>query len=653
MHKKVSNELLLKLRSQSFFLMGLGFTFLFLILGYVAHAFHFLNIWTGNSLTWISWILSMLFALITCTVNGENLRSTLPRFSRTTLILFFCSLIFFVSFYFYNFSIAPWNQDGLFDDAAWDIYFMKRYVLSDEPFQAAFYDHGTSRETFFHYYLALMLGIFGMNVRVFNIAVVVLSFFTLFFTTLLIQHLFKKKWISILSLLVLGTLPFQFLYSYVGHRYVINAPLTMISLYFVVTSFSYRSTKRGVIGGIFAGFSLASAIMGKQYILALLSSGLFLALLQIRTLEWKKILPPFFSIVLGFLCASAPLLSYIAFNPIYFLREKGLSSEFRQKISEEGVAGITPYFQQLSETFFSLDTGLRWFLPDYVPVPYPYMFLIILGSIILLKRKQFLFLAMGTIPILGALIAGAHDFRYLHAVPIWIIALASCFDIGSQWLEKWKLKKQNLVLPIIFLASLIIVVCAGFIPNTKYVLKISKQTGSLFHFNQHVVASSRYLRDIVANVPNPSTQVRANEFDKLNEFSPSPYQTYICQEWGYAIPHLFLYDYSDTEILKLCDNLPFNLMPIEDIFLHNAKTIAELNSQKDVKFIWQVTEKTEPVIRVFKTFERLGHAETLRSSHLDVTFEYYVLTIPKENIEILKNEIHTVPELTFEETLLN
>jgi len=39
-------------------------------------------------------------------------------------------LVLFFSSHLINFSIAPWNQNGLFDDAAWDIYFAKNHIFA-------------------------------------------------------------------------------------------------------------------------------------------------------------------------------------------------------------------------------------------------------------------------------------------------------------------------------------------------------------------------------------------------------------------------------------------------------------------------------------------------------------------------------------------
>lgn len=68
----------------------------------------------------------------------------------------------------WNFKTAPWNQNGLFDDAAWDIYFAKTHVLSNEPFQPAYSDGiGIAREAVFHCYITAFFVLFGYNLQSF------------------------------------------------------------------------------------------------------------------------------------------------------------------------------------------------------------------------------------------------------------------------------------------------------------------------------------------------------------------------------------------------------------------------------------------------------------------------------------------------------
>src|SRR5207249_1871373 len=95
------------------------------------------------------------------------------RFLRVFVIL---ALLFVVT-HIWNFKTTPWNQNGLFDDAAWDIYFAKKYIFTHEPFQTAV-SEGIARETIFHYYITFFFVLFGYNLLVFNVALLILGLST-------------------------------------------------------------------------------------------------------------------------------------------------------------------------------------------------------------------------------------------------------------------------------------------------------------------------------------------------------------------------------------------------------------------------------------------------------------------------------------------
>ena len=56
---------------------------------------------------------------------------------KTAFFLFW--ILFFVVAHLWNFRTAPWNGDGIFDDAARDLLFLKTHVIS-RPFQAAWFE---------------------------------------------------------------------------------------------------------------------------------------------------------------------------------------------------------------------------------------------------------------------------------------------------------------------------------------------------------------------------------------------------------------------------------------------------------------------------------------------------------------------------------
>ena len=92
----------------------------------------------------------------------------------------------------FNYSSAPWNNYGLFDDAAWDIYISKQECFTNHTFETIYHDEeigGISRELLFHYYITVLFKIFGYNMFTFNMGLVFLGYITVLFTMLTAMEL--------------------------------------------------------------------------------------------------------------------------------------------------------------------------------------------------------------------------------------------------------------------------------------------------------------------------------------------------------------------------------------------------------------------------------------------------------------------------------
>src|SRR5947209_20513826 len=154
----------------------------------VTTSLHYTGKYPGNPGTWLGWLLSLGFLLATYIPPQRGIKEWATEvwedkvFVRVFLGL---GLLFLIS-HVWNFKTAPWNQNGLFDDAAWDIYFAKKYIFTHEPFQAAFPD-GIAREVVFHYYITFFFIPFGYNLLTFNTALLVLGLTTFIFTCLIIH----------------------------------------------------------------------------------------------------------------------------------------------------------------------------------------------------------------------------------------------------------------------------------------------------------------------------------------------------------------------------------------------------------------------------------------------------------------------------------
>src|SRR3990172_1364650 len=74
---------------------------------------------------------------------------------------------------------------------------------------------------------------------------------------------------------------------------------------------------------------------------------------------------------------------------------------------------------------------------------------------------------------------------------------------------------------------------------------------------------------------------------------------------------------------------------------HSIKTILKNNlnaiikyqtTGKDLKLIWEVSEKSEKIIDAFSKYKNFGSEETLSDSVDGSAFSLYILTITNENI---------------------
>ena len=116
---------------------------------------HYLKWALGNPWQLVGWLLSMVFLLLAFLPGPGELRPNFKSVIKPKTAFFLFWILFFVVAHLWNLRTAPWNGDGIFDDAAVDLLFLKTHVIS-RPFQAAwFYSYGFphAREPLFHYYL--------------------------------------------------------------------------------------------------------------------------------------------------------------------------------------------------------------------------------------------------------------------------------------------------------------------------------------------------------------------------------------------------------------------------------------------------------------------------------------------------------------------
>lgn len=602
----------------------------FFIISAVFSSLHYSNIYYGNSISWVSWITALIALLCAFIPARFDIKQMFRSISRSDLLIFaFVVGLYFIS-HLFNYSHAPWNTNGLFDDAAWDIYFAKNYVFNNTPFQAAFFDNVgyISREVVFHYYISIFFILFGYNLLIFNVSLLLLGFVTVLFTTLIVHKLFNNVAVTLISAVVINFLPLQFMHIFVGHRYAISTPLMVVSLYFLYSSFSNNSYLKALVSAVFAALCLGSAIMGKQYIYGLTLTIICILLSKNRQWKSREKITTGIVWVLGFITTATPLIVYIIFNNSqYAIRENSLIKEFIEKYKDGGLVALKPYFDWIRDMFFAKHTYRRWFLPDFPVIPFAYYILILPGLFLAFVKKRFEIIFLSVLPVLGALISGAFDYRVLFAAPVWIICMA--FTIN--YLFKKRIY-STITVYLIFLSF-------GLFPSIKYIWTISKDPNYFWLLPHKDVAVSRIIQDIVLGVKNPTSKMKWNEFNRKG-ITPANYDTFVCPTSAYAIMHLYLQDFDDKKILSFINQGTQILSTPEEILDYNIKAIKNyLPTNKDLKLIWEMSDKTAKIINIFSKYNKYGKDEILSDTSDGNRFSLYILTIKNENINKFKNEI--------------
>lgn len=604
-----------------------------------ATVLHFQGTVPGNPLTWASWLLAVA-AYVGSFLKLDAL--AIPRsragIQASELGVAMFVLPLYLASHLWNVQAAPWNTNGLFDDAAWDIYFARDHAFTG-PFQAAFFDQVglISRETPFHYYITAFFRLFGYNLLVFNAALLVLGFLTVLFTTLVVHRLFRTPAITIVAALVLSFLPLHYIHVFVGHRYAIAAPLMMVSLYFLYSGFLDRSPGRLSLSALFAALCVGSAIMGKQFILGLAAAGLVLLIVERKRLASPETRALVLTWAVAFLIAVTPLAVYVAFNAgDYFRREQGLLTDFLTLFFTQGYPGIQPFVDQLGELFFAADTFQRMWLHDYPLVPTAYWLLLVPGLFVALLNRRIEIALLSVIPVFSALLSGAFDFRVLLAAPIWVIAMAYALDAVSFGRAQvghrpgWRLAQ----------AATVVFVVAGLLPSAAYLWGLSRDPHAEYLLSHRDVAVSRLIQDVVAGSVQPAAEMKPDEFNRPVTASAMGLDAFACPQRAYAVAHLFLQPFDDRRILTFCDGGNQALIGTDGLLAANVRTIASYEPQgKQLKLIWEESTISQEVIGRFAQLEAFGSGERLGGIVDGEPFSVYILSIPPGNIAAFRDAV--------------
>lgn len=611
---------------------------IFFLAGCLLFSLYYLKFYYLNYLSWLCWSFSVFALLWVFFPKKISLKSRILSIDKSDILVFLFVFVLYWGSHLWNFSSAPWNSNGLFDDAAWDIYFANNHVFNNTPIQPAYFDTVgyISREVPFHYYISIFFRLFGANLLVFNTSLLVLGFITVLFTVFLIRKMFNNPYVTILCALVINFFPLHFNHIFMGHRYAITAPLMMVSLYYLYSAFVNNSPVRTIISSIFAALCFSSAIMGKQFLYALVIAGILLLIKE------KGRIPPRlralgFVWVVGLIFSASPMLIYIFFNfSDYVGREKSLLDQFITAYQSNGLLGIKPYFDQIKELFFAPFSYRRQFLPDFPVIPFAYYLFILPGLMISVIKRHYEIFLLAIIPTMGTLLSGAFDFRILLSAPAWVICLAFSLDFFFK-----KLSNKNSFLNFITAGiGLTVIIAFGLIPSINYLWGISKDPNHLHLLPHKDVAVSRLVQDIVAGADSPNFRMKPTEFHRTPNPGLVPHDTLVCPESAYAIMHLYLQKYDDKKILAFSNQGIQLLKTPEEILNDNLNAIhAYQPSGKDLKLVWEVTPKTEKIVNFFENYQIYGDDRRYAGEVDGHKFSLYVLTIKYDRINQFRRDL--------------
>src|SRR5260370_15194404 len=248
-----------------------------------------------------------------------------------------------------------------------------------------------------------------------------------------------------------------------GYRCPMGKGVAVTSLYFLHAGFKNASGFCLSLGGIAAGLCLASSISGKQYLIALAIAAPLYALFHWRSLKRSVTWPSLALVVYGFLAAAATILLYVVFNrENYTYYESSFLRDFWHAMQSAPFPnGIRPFTRQLYDCFFTIP-GPRFFIPDVLPIPLPYYWLLVPGFVLALWQKRLEIVLLAIIPVAGAFIARSIENRLLLPIPFWVIVMSFTFA-GLLKLRPWP------TVQIVLGAIAMLILLDGLVPSVCYI----------------------------------------------------------------------------------------------------------------------------------------------------------------------------------------
>ena len=606
----------------------------------------YLNVLTNNFITYFTWPIAIALLLISFRKLGTIEFKKISIKDPFVIVLLVVTVVYFFT-HFYNFSNAPWNTYGLFDDGAWDIFDARKMCFTSNRFELIFWDENIgliSRELVFHYYITILFKIFGYNLLVFNVGLIFLGFITVLFTTLTAYELKKDPILAGAAGIFLNFMPLNFTQVYMGHRYAICGPLLMISFYFIVRAFKRNSLLAAVAGGVFAGLTMESAIMGKQYIYGLIATGVVvLVYLLIKKREnIASFITSVLAILSGYLVATTPLYTYMFTHwKLYSYRESALTKEFFERLHNEGFKVVSENLDILKEVVFAQTSGYRQFSNESPVLRWYLVVFLIIGIIVLLKRKEIGVIFLAAIPFAGSIITITYDFRILIAAPFMCILITEGVFATFEFILKKREGAEKLY-PY-FASGLLLLMM---LPHFSYLKHLADDPNSEYLLPHYSVAVSRYVADVVAGSETPNIEMKKNEFNRPN--NNDKYDVLACVEYTYAHVHAYIGGEHSREILSLCNDFPYIGYTEDDMRWTVYGAIQNYQpGNKDLVLVFEIDQQVESLVN-----------ELIATRLCEATYDNYTvdgytvilcrLYVHSEDIEAFKLESYDIISMYYE-----
>lgn len=599
----------------------------FMIVGFAVSFLYYSGTISADRISLILWMISIVLVVFSF-YNKSEARD--PEWKKVLFIILGVSVLYFVS-HLWNFNTAPWNSNGLYDDAAWDIKFVQDMVQSNSSLLIVkdTLVSGISRELVFHHYIGIWFQLFGYNLLIFNIALIFLGYVTVVFTSLLAYRIFRSYTYAAIAAVLINFLPLHFTQVFMGHRYAICAPLMMISLYFLYYGYQKKSMFRIAVGGVFAAICLESAIMGKQYIYALVGMLVLFFLLNLKRKSLlKETAPLLLTATVAFVIAAIPLVAFILINSqMYMMRESMLISEFFAKVKTDGANPLIENIKICSDTFFAANTYQRQFMNAYPIIPYLFLPFILLGTAVSIVKKHYYISLMIFIPVIGSFVATCFDFRLLISAPFY--ALSVVFALS--WLGSL-LKPEKLQYLAVLSVTVLIV-----ISPLRYISNLSQDPNGQFMLPHTSVAASRFIQDIAAGETNPKFTMKFDEFDRTGE--NSKYDTFAATRNSFAHVNTYLHNFDRHKILSLLDNFPYAGKDPKVLIGFFKKAIADYKpSDKDLMIVMEKGEEITGIMDSLSAYDKKAVVE-YKEDVDGRTIEMFTIRIPSASITTFKEYI--------------